>query len=143
MHLTVYQRTVSHISFSAHTFFARLREQHQTSDDAVRSLPSAGSLRRLARSQVRATSSGSSLGTRSRTVASSPLRTSRIDAPKSPICSQLRSLGLKHGYRRVATSHHKHGYQTTSHQPLCWTSMAPPESPRIWEGYAISSQTTN
>ena len=42
MHLTVYQCTVSHISFSAHTFFARLREQHQTSDDAVRSLPSTG-----------------------------------------------------------------------------------------------------
>ncbi len=38
----MYQCTVSHISFSARTFFARLWEQHQTSDDAVHSLPSTG-----------------------------------------------------------------------------------------------------
>ena len=48
-----------------------------------------------------------------------------------------------HGYHRVATSHHQHGYRATSHQPMCWTSMAATESPRNWDGYVTSSQTNN
>ncbi len=36
---------------------------------------------------------------------------------------------------RVATNQHQHGYRRAGHQPLCWTSRAAPESPRIREDY--------